>query len=98
MKKTDSFISTASGFSQIWKQPSALDPAHIDWTEGTDVVLLRLADIILARAERGCTSVTDAVRHRRTDASEGQRTMFYRMKNPLANTSASNLKPRRGKQ
>ncbi|RGM67776.1 RagB/SusD family nutrient uptake outer membrane protein [Phocaeicola vulgatus] len=28
-----------------------LDPAHIDWTEGTDVVLLRLADIILARAE-----------------------------------------------
>lgn len=28
-----------------------LDPAHIGWTEGTDVVLIRLADIILARAE-----------------------------------------------
>ena len=28
-----------------------MDPAHIDWTEGTDVVLLRLPDIILARAE-----------------------------------------------
>lgn len=28
-----------------------MDPAHIDWTEGTDIVLLRLADIILARAE-----------------------------------------------
>lgn len=28
-----------------------LDPAHIGWTEGTDVVLIRLADILLARAE-----------------------------------------------
>lgn len=28
-----------------------LDPAHIGWTEGTDIVLIRLADIILARAE-----------------------------------------------
>lgn len=28
-----------------------IDPAHIDWTEGTDIVLLRLPDIILARAE-----------------------------------------------
>ena len=28
-----------------------MDPAHIDWTEGTDIVLLRLPDIILARAE-----------------------------------------------
>lgn len=28
-----------------------MDPAHIGWTEGRDVVMLRLADIILARAE-----------------------------------------------
>jgi len=28
-----------------------LDPAHIGWTEGTDVVLIRMSDIILARAE-----------------------------------------------
>lgn len=28
-----------------------LDPDHIGWTEGTDIVLLRLSDIILARAE-----------------------------------------------
>ena len=28
-----------------------LEQAHIGWTEGTDVVLIRLADIILARAE-----------------------------------------------
>lgn len=28
-----------------------IDPDHIGWTEGTDVVLIRLADIILARAE-----------------------------------------------
>lgn len=28
-----------------------MDPAHVDWTEGTDIVLLRLPDIILARAE-----------------------------------------------
>lgn len=28
-----------------------IDPAHIGWTEGRDIVLIRLADIILARAE-----------------------------------------------
>lgn len=28
-----------------------MDPAHVDWTEGTDIVLLRLPDIMLARAE-----------------------------------------------
>lgn len=44
-------IGHGGGEGPIPNKCSHLDPAHIGWTEGTDVVLIRLADIILARAE-----------------------------------------------